>query len=426
MRLGSAATAARGKATRAGVPPALLDAAPVVVGLAALGASAYAFLVAAARGLGPVAFAPVSVAWTVVITIAAGMLSPFEQETGRVMAGRRAMQQGTRPVAVTSATAAAALASVVITAGVLAADPLSELLFRGDHQLLFVCLAAVAVLAATYVSRGLLAGTGAFPRYGVQLGAEGVLRGAGAVGLLVVGVSSGAAYAWLLALAPLLAFAVTLPPRDTLRPGPPLPMRDFAPRIGILLLTAALTGGMVNCGPVLVELLSDGAGPEAGIFLSVLVLTRVPLFLFAAVQAVVIPRLTHARADGLEPFRQSLRRTVMAVGALGAVGVLVFGLGGPELVRLFFGPAYIVDRDVAVVLALGAATYMVAMLLTQALVALDRHWWTVAAWVSGALVLAAVTAAVPDLEERVAWGLLAGSATAAAGLWQAVRRERER
>src|SRR4051812_36849288 len=103
------ATARRLVGLRGTVPQAFVEAAPVVVGLGVLGLSGYAFLIAAARGLGPVDFAPVSVAWTLVFTVATGLLAPFEQESGRLVAGRRARGQGTRPVAVTAATAAALL-----------------------------------------------------------------------------------------------------------------------------------------------------------------------------------------------------------------------------------------------------------------------------------------------------------------------------
>lgn len=399
---------------RARVPAAALSALPVALGVGVLGASAYAFLAGAGRALGPEAFAPVSVAWTLVATVAVGLLAPLEQETGRLTAGRVATGVGAGPVARVSALLALAVVGPLVLLGVLAREPVADLLLRGRVDLLLACLAAVLVLAVAYVTRGVLAGSGRFGRYGLQLGVEGAVRGVGAVVLLLVGATAASAYVWLLAVGPALGVLLTLPPRRDVRPGPPQPAGEVAHHLGLLLGTAAVSGAMVNSGPVLVELLGGGDGPDAAVFLAVLVVARVPLFVFAAVQAVVIPSLATARVSGPAAYRRTLLRLYAVVGLLALVGVLVFGVAGPELVRLSFGPGYDARRDVALLLSLGAGVFMLATFSGQALVAAARHRDALVGWVAGAVVLAVVTALVPDLQLRVAGGLLAGSLAALA------------
>jgi O-antigen/teichoic acid export membrane protein len=384
------------------------------VGVGVLGASAYVFLAGAGRALGPEAFAPVSVAWTLVATVAVGLLAPLEQETGRLTAGRVANGEGAGAVARVSGLLALLVVGPLVVVGVLAREPLADLLLRGSVDLLFACLAAVLVLAAAHVARGVLAGYGRFGRYGVQLGVEGAVRGIGAMLLLLLGTTAASPYVWLLAVAPALGVLLTLPPRADLRPGPPQPVGEVAQHLGLLLGTAAVSGAMINSGPVLVELLGGGSGPDAAVFFAVLVVARVPLFLFAAVQAVVIPSLATARVAGAAAYRRVLLRLYGVVGLLALAGVLVFGLAGPELVRLSFGPGYDAGRDVALLLSLGAGAFMLATFSGQALVAAARHRDALVGWVVGAAVLAGVTAVVPDLQLRVAGGLLAGSLAALA------------
>ena len=396
----------------ASIPAGAVRALPVALGVGVLGASAYAFLAGAGRALGPEAFAPVSVAWTLVATIAFGLLAPLEQETGRLTASRVAVGVGAGAVARVAGLLALAGVGPLLVLALLARNRVADLLLRGQVDLLLACLGAVLVLAVAYVSRGPLAGSGRYGRYGLQLGLEGAVRGAGALLLLLLGTTAASTYVWLLAVAPALGVLLTLPPRRDLTPGPPQPVGDGARNLGLLVGTAAVSGAMVNSGPLLVELLGGGSGPDAAVFLAVLVVARVPLFVFAAVQAVVIPSLTTARVRGVAAYRAALLRLYAVVGLLALGGVLVFGLAGPELVRLTFGPEYEARRDVALLLSSGAGVFMLATLSGQALVAADRHRDGLVGWVAGAVVLALVTAAVPDLQLRVAAGLLAGSTTA--------------
>ena len=76
---------------------------------------------------------------------------------------------------------------------------------------------------------------------------------------------------------------------------------------------------LINAPPVLVQLL---AGPrhkaEVGVFTAALVVARVPLFLFQAVQAALLPKLSGlVAAERYEEFRRGLRRLVVDRGRPG-------------------------------------------------------------------------------------------------------------
>ena len=67
-----------------------------------------------------------------------------------------------------------------------------------------------------------------------------------------------------------------------------------------------------------------------------MLLARIPLFMFQAVQAALLPRLSRLAAKGeLDEFRAGLRRlliVVLAVGVVGTLGALVLGPFVIELV----------------------------------------------------------------------------------------------
>jgi hypothetical protein len=94
--------------------------------------------------------------------------------------------------------------------------------------------------------------------------------------------------------------------------------------MGFLLVASVSTAIVLNVSPLAVELL---AGPsereEAGRFLNALLVARVPLFFFQAVQASLLPKLSSLAADGhLEEFRRVLGRLLALVGALGAMAAV--------------------------------------------------------------------------------------------------------
>ncbi len=389
----------------------------MAAGLAVYGMATYGYLGAAGRGLADVSFAPLSVMWTLLNAVGIGLFLPFEQEVARRTAVARATGTGNAAAVRRALLGAGGLLLLVAAVTAAAGRAIAEHLFGGSTALAALMVAAMAGMAAGYVARGLLSGNGRFGRYGAQLAADGVLRVVGAVVLAAAGVRAPAAYAALLLLAPLLAVVITTPsPRSLLTPGSQPNSAGGAVSLGLLVVASLLSQALANAGTVVVQLL---AGPDdaaaAGQFTAALVVARIPLFAFAAVQAVLLPALAGmvgARdAAGLQ--RRSL--TVIAwtagLGALGTAGIWVLG---PWLVPLLFGSGYATGRGLITAIAGSGALFMLAQVLAQVLLALGAERHVVVGWGAGlvALVLATTVGSAVDL--RAATALVVGSAVALA------------
>lgn len=396
------------------LPPGTLA---VGTGVVVLGASAYAFLVLAGRGLGVERFAELSVLWVLVFTVGPGLFVPLEQEVGRAVAARRSRGEAPGPL-VRLAARVAVGAAVAVTVVLLLSAPL--LVPRVvDGSLLLALLVAVWALCAAHLSRGVLAGTGRFSHYGAQLGVEGLLRVLVCLLLVLAGVTTVLAYGLLLGLATAVAVAVTAGGlRGVRSAGPPASGRELSQNLGLLLAGSVLAQALVNLGPVLVQLLAPASDSgAAGRFLAASVLTRVPLLLFAAVQAALLPRLSALAAQGrAAEFRSALLRIVLLVGALGLAGALVLAAAGPELVRLLFGSGFALSRGQLGLLALGSAIYMVAMVLSQAHIALERHGTAALGWAAGVLALGLATLLGDGVVDRVVWAFVLGTVASLAVL----------
>ena len=384
----------------------------VAVGLLANGIGAYAFLSLAGRGLGPDAFAPLSVLWALSFFAAPGLFLPLEQEVSRAVASRRAREVGAAPVVRHAAIIGAGLLGGVVLLTV-ASLPISfDALFDEQAMLVAGFLLTLVGYAVAHPVRGLLSGNGRFVDYSIYFGVEGGLRVVAAGLLFLVGAGTAGPYGIALGVVPLLAVAASLVrPRRLVEPGPPSRAGEVTASLGALLAASLLTAGLMNAGPIAVELLAtESESAAAGRFLAGLVIARVPLFLFQAVQASLLPRLAHL-AGGRQwtEFRHALRRLLLVVGGIGAVATLVAWSIGPFVVTTLFGEEYeLSSRDLAL-LALSSAGFMVAVTLGQSLIALSSQAHLALAWAAGVLAFVLVTALGDDLYLRVELGLVIGT-----------------
>ena len=397
---------------RRSVPPGTLA---VGGGVLILGVSAYAFLALSGRALGVERFAQLSVLWVLVFTVGPGLFVPLEQEVGRAVAARRARGDDVGALVGLAARVGVGAAAAVTVVLLLTAPVLLPRVLDGSWALLGALLLAVWALCAAHLSRGVLAGTGAFGHYGAQLGAEGLLRVLACLALVLAGVTAVTAYGLLLGGATLAGVLLTARGlRGLRRPGPPAAGRELSRHLGLLLAGSVLAQALINLGPVLVALLAppDQQG-AAGRFLAGSVLTRVPLLLFASVQAALLPRLSALAAQNRDAeFRAVLLRTALLVGAAGGAGVVVLTAAGPELVRLLFGSGFDLGRTELGLLALGSALYMVAVVVSQAHIALERHASGAVGWAAGVAVLGSATLLGTGVVGRVVWAFVLGAAAA--------------
>ncbi|HEY0119814.1 MAG TPA: hypothetical protein VGC04_13645, partial [Cellulomonas sp.] len=345
-------------------------------GLAVYGLATYGFLAAAGRGLPATDFTPLSVMWTVLNAVGIGLFVPFEQELSRRTAVARATRAGNASVVRHVARAAVVVLVVVAVVAALVARPVAAHLFAGRGGLVALLVAAMAGMAASYVARGLLSGNGRFGRYGAQLATDGVLRVAGAAVLAGLGVRGPEPYAVVLVLSPVLAVLATTPrPGRLLTPGPPVPPAGATTALATLVAASALSQVLANAGPIIVQLVAGpGEATAAGQFTAALVVARVPLFAFAAVQAVLLPGLAaFVGARDSQGLRTRARLVAMWTGALGAVGTVAVWLLGPWLVRLLFGADFITGRGVITAIAASGAAFMLAQVAAQVLLALGNE-----------------------------------------------------
>ncbi len=387
----------------------------VGAGLLVAGLSAYGFLAVADRPLTKTEYSPLSATWSLVFLIGPGLFLPLEQEISRALAERRTRGLGGAPVVRRAGTLGVGLALAVLVLLIATARWSVDELF--DHQLLLLVglTLGVAGALAGHVTRGCMSGTGHFKGYGTYIGADGLIRLLGCVLCAVIGVTTAGWYGIALGIAGLLAVPVALRvEHPSLRPGPEAALGEISRALGYLLIASLLAFGLMNIGPVIVKLLaSDTQADAAGRFVNGVVVARIPLFLFQAVQAALLPKLSAlATAGRLGDFRVSLKRLMVVVLALAVAGTIVGALLGPTVVEIMFRNADL-DRRTLALLAAGSGLYMLALACAQALIALGGHRDQAIGWAMGIVALAVTTwLASDDLFFRVELGLLVGSLAA--------------
>ncbi|MEI7593271.1 MAG: hypothetical protein WCK41_08650 [Actinomycetes bacterium] len=365
---------------------------PVGIGLAVTGIASYCYLVISARVLGPSEYGSLAVLWSLVFLIG-GVFLPFEQEVSRRLVGRRVAGLGGTSIIRRSLALGIMLVAVLSIAITIAAPALTDRLFSGQGLLVVGLLAGATGYLIANWTEGILSGLGRFGRYGTFLGGEALVRLACCIVLLASGVRTAGPIGLALGLAPLV---VAVPAlwwrRDHSLAQPDVAWRELAAGLGKLLAAALLAQTLINASPVVLQFL---AGPdqaaEVGIFTAALLVARVPLFLFQALQAVLLPALAAlAVARKFDEFNAGIRRMVLAVTAIGAGGVVVVLVIGPSLIKLIFGPEFVVSRQTVGMLAAATACFIVAMTLAQALIALGLAAHVAFGWGAGVVAMMAI------------------------------------
>lgn len=385
----------------------------VAVGLGVYGVAAWVFTAIGGRALGPDAFAPLGVLWTLLNAFGIGLFLPFEQELSRTTASRRVRGLGNAGAVRVVLAVAGVLFAAVLLICLVSWPAQTSRLFHGDVTLVPLLIGALLGMAVAYIARGLLSGQGRYANYGAQFVVDGLLRIAGAGGLAITGVRQVWAYGLVLVIAPLVAVAVTTPRRSALVvPSDPEPAGPIRRAMVQLIIASVASQLLANAGALIVQLRATPAeATESGQFVAALVIARLPVFVFSAVQAVLLPGLASlAGKRDVAGFRRRLVLVTGATAAIGLVGTLVIGVWGDVLVPLFFGDAFGVGRTVVTLLALSGALFMLAQLAAQALLALSGERAALIGWVAGVAALIA-TALVPgDLVMVAVIALVVGSA----------------
>lgn len=387
---------------------------PVGVGLLVAGATIYAFFKVGKDALGEDDFAPVQALWFATFALAPGFFLPLEQELGRALSARRAAGLGGRPVVRKVLTLGAALAAVVVVA-ILALSPLlTTHYFSGHWSLLVALVLCFLAYAPAHLARGVASGSGRFHDYAIVLGADGVVRIVLCLALWAASVDAVGAYGLSIAVSPLIGL-VWVWRRGALRTddGPPADWAEVTPNLGWLLFGSVFAAGLVNAGPIGAKLIAGSEDAErvtefgAGVLLA-----RIPLFLFQAVQAALLPRLArHAARHEIHEFRVGLRKLMLVVIVVGVVGTVGAFVIGPPVLREVFDAD--LEGSTMAMLALGSAFYMLALAMAQAVIALHGHALVAVGWGTGMATFLLVTWLSSDeLFRRIELGLVASSLAA--------------
>ena len=397
--------------SRAPLPEGTL---PVGIGLLISGIASYAFLKVVTSALGKHDVEPVTGLWFATFALAPGFFLPLEQELGRAIAHRRARNEGGRPVVLKVRALGIGLCAIVILA-ILAISPLLvSRIFTGHWVILAALLVAFACYAPTHIARGIASGSARFNAYAIVMGADGAVRIALCLVLFALGVKNVGAYGMAVALAPLPGVFWVYAKGDLRTDdGPPAKWQEVTPNLGWLLLGSVCAAGLVNAGPLAAKVLALRSEAELVHDFSIgVVLSRVPLFLFQAVQAALLPRLSRLAArNEIAEFRDGFKRLMVVVLAVGVIGTTGAFLLGPIVLDKIFGTT--LTRSTLAMLALGSALYMVALALAQAVIALKGHALVAVGWGFGMITFVVVTwVSSHNLFRRVEIGLVASSVAA--------------
>jgi O-antigen/teichoic acid export membrane protein len=367
-------------------------------GLLIAGISSYAFFKVGQEALGKEDFKPIVALWFATFVLAPGFFLPLEQEMGRALAHRRALNQGGRPIVARIVPLGAAIAGIIVAVLAGVSSIATREFFEGYGLVTAALIIAFVAYAPTHLARGICSG-------------QGIV---GCIILWQLGITNVGAYAMLVALSPLSGVLVVWLRGDIkTTPGPVAPWSEVTPNLGWLLLGSLMGAGLVNAGPIAINILADKEQSTlVTAFGNGVLLSRVPLFLFQAVQAALLPRLARLAAQGdLDEFRFGFRRLMQVVIAVGIIGTLGSFVAGPALLRIVYDDT--LDRGSLTMLALGSALYMVALATAQAVIALNGHARVGLGWLLGMVTFVGCTwLASDDLYTRVEIGLVASSVVA--------------
>jgi len=394
----------------------------VGAGIAIAGVNAYAFLSLSYRQLttvhSTVDYSALFGLWVIVFTLTPGLFQPLEQEVGRALAHRRAQGIGGGPLVKRASTLGGMLALAAVIGSIAAVGPITCRVFHHETVLFVALLIGIVAYYAMYIARGALAGNGRFGAYGTMLASEGIVRIVATAVLVVVGSRALGAYALALVLPPIAAIAISMRGQKHLvEPGPAAPYSELSSALGYLLLGSLLLQMLSYSAYIAAIVLKTPAQDNlVGKLAAGILIARIPLLGFQAVQAALLPKLARLAGAGRdEEFRKALRQLVMivlAVGVIGIVGGFAFGHG---VGRLLFGKKFeLGNRDVGL-LAVGSGAFIFALTLAQALIALRSYAAAALSWLAGGVgcVIGAVVAHALFLRSELCFALGALAAAVA-------------
>ncbi len=361
----------------------------VGLGLLISGITAYGFQILAFKGLSKSEYAALNGLWILVFVVAPGFFLPLEQEVGRAVADRRSRSLGGGPVVKKAARAGAVLAGSLMVLSVIGAVAFgfTDRLFHGQEVLLVCFVIALGTYAVQHITRGTLSGNGRFGPYGMILGAEGVFRILPVIVVYAAGIDNLLWYGLALAIPPLLASLVAVRGQHgLLAPGPDAEWSELSTNLTLLFLGSLAAQTLSYAAALGVIVLAQGKHErkEAADFIVGFFIARIPILLFQAIQAALLPKLAALSGAGkYDDFRSGLKKLVMIVVGVGVLGIVAGATIGPIVGQILFGDKFNLSNQDLTLLFVGSAAFILALTLAQALIALLGHGRALIAWTVG-------------------------------------------
>ena len=273
------------------------------------------------------------------------------------------------------------------------------------------------------LARGAFAGAGEFGAYGVSMGAEGIIRLLPCIVLVAVGSTDPVGFGLCLAIPPALATLVALRGQHRLMtPGPERAVvgaldqpraaaRRLAARAGA---RATRRSSAPSCSP------RRASGVMVADFIVGLFLSRIPILLFQAVQAALLPRLAaQVSAGQTDDFRRGMRNLLLVVSGIGVVGVVGGATLGPFVGHLLFGAKFELGNLDLALLAAGSGMFIFALTHVAGVDrARTRSGQVLVSWLVGVVAfIVATLVSSTDLFTRVEIGSIVGAGAARARRW---------
>jgi O-antigen/teichoic acid export membrane protein len=369
----------------------------LAVGIGVTGLVTYAYFALASHALSDDDYGRIALLWSAIFITVSVLYRPVEQLLSRTIADNDARGvSGSHHLRV-AATIQLALGVVFVVGALIARGPLQDDLLGGSETLYWVLIVAVLAYAASYFTRGYLAGHGMFGLYGALVFFEACARVMFAL-LAVVGVASGESFVALgMAAAPIVSLVVVpwaLTRHARAKQSADQPAEgdgDFTLARGtgfaaavLVIMVAEQT--FLNAGPLLLKATTDTGGAAlAGFAFNVLLIARAPLQLFQAIQTSILPHLTKSRATGQsDQFRRAINVTLAAIAVFALCVALTMLAIGPWLMDLFFGSEFEYDRGGLALVSVGMGLYLAAATLNQAALARGKAAQAAGCWVAAA------------------------------------------
>ena len=204
-------------------------------------------------------------------------------------------------------------------------------------------------------------------------------------------------------------------------PGPEAEWSELSTNLTLLFLGSLAAQALSYAAALGVLVLAQGRieRDAAADFIVGFFIARIPILLFQAIQAALLPKLAalvgrgQARRLPLGPEEARRHRRRGRV-----LGVRSGATIGPTVGEILFGDKFNLGSRDLTLLFLGSAAFIFALTLAQALIALLGHGRALIAWSVGLVICVGVmalgsSATVDDLFLRAELGYLAGCATAA-------------